>query len=61
MKTVDVSELRDNAHALIRRVSDGEEIAITQDDKPFARLVPVKQEGTGSHQPAEASSRSLSK
>lgn len=44
MKTADASELRDNAPALLSRVKAGEEIAITLDGRPFARLVPMKSE-----------------
>ena len=42
MKTADASELRDKAPALLRTEKTGEEIAITLDDIPFARLVPMK-------------------
>ena len=44
MKTADANELRKNAPVLLSRVKAGEEIAITLDGKPFARLVPIKSE-----------------
>jgi prevent-host-death family protein len=61
MKTADVSELRDNARTMIRRVSRGEEIEITLDGKPFARLIPEKPEETESDRPTGAPGSKLSK
>ena len=42
MRTATVSDLRDHCSNLIGWMSGGEEIVITQDGKPLARLIPEK-------------------
>jgi prevent-host-death family protein len=43
-EAADVSELCDTPQALMRRVSREEEITLTLNGKPFARLVPENPE-----------------
>jgi prevent-host-death family protein len=59
-ETADVSELRDNTQALMRRVSRGEEIALTLDGKPFVRLVPEPPQKAESDHSTKAPSGNLS-
>lgn len=41
MTTVGVHEAKTNLSSLLRRVANGEEIVITNDGRPAARLVPI--------------------
>lgn len=42
MRTATVSDLRDHCSNLMSWMNGGEEIVITQDGKPLARLIPEK-------------------
>ncbi len=46
MKIADASELKSNCSTILSLVRAGEEVVITQDGKPVARLVPAKREET---------------
>ncbi|HEV2954364.1 MAG TPA: type II toxin-antitoxin system prevent-host-death family antitoxin [Candidatus Dormibacteraeota bacterium] len=46
MATVGIRELRDNVSAVIRRVSSGESIEVTDHGHPVARLVPLRGDGS---------------
>ncbi|MGH3320482.1 MAG: type II toxin-antitoxin system Phd/YefM family antitoxin [Streptosporangiaceae bacterium] len=45
MSTAGVHETKTNLSGLLRRVSAGEEIVITRNGEPLAKLVPVRREG----------------
>lgn len=45
MTTVGVHETKTNLSKLLRRVSAGEEIVITRNGEPLAKLVPVERGG----------------
>jgi prevent-host-death family protein len=52
MKTAIASDLRDNCSSLLEWVKRGEEVVITQDGKPVARLVPAEPKGNSAQAPA---------
>lgn len=45
-KTVDVKEAQTHLPELLSLALRGDEVIITEDDKPLARLVPVSSEGS---------------
>ena len=42
MATISLAEAESRIHELLDRVSRGEEIVVTKDDRPIARLVPER-------------------
>lgn len=45
MSTISAAEAEIRFQELLDRVAHGEEIVVTQDDRPIARLVPERQNG----------------
>ena len=44
MKTVDISELKEQLGGYMKYVLDGEEVVINDHDVPVARILPIRQE-----------------
>lgn len=42
MATISAADAESRFHELLERVSQGEEIVVTKDDRPIARLVPER-------------------
>jgi prevent-host-death family protein len=53
MKRVGVAELKNNLSRHLREVRHGEEIEITDHDKPVARLIPIENRARLELRPAE--------
>lgn len=54
MATISAAEAESHFRELLDRVSRGEEIVVTEDDQPIARLVPEQPQGLqGVHQAVE--------
>ena len=45
MATISAADAESRFHELLERVSRGEEIVVTRDDQPIARLVPERPKG----------------
>jgi antitoxin (DNA-binding transcriptional repressor) of toxin-antitoxin stability system len=39
--TVEVKEAQDRLHDLLARVAEGNEVILTEDERPFARISPI--------------------
>ena len=39
--TVEVKEAQDRLHELLAKVAEGNEVILTEDDRPFARISPI--------------------
>jgi prevent-host-death family protein len=42
-KTIDIDEAQKNLHELVSRALEGDEVILTENDRPLARIVPVAQ------------------
>ena len=52
MKRVGVAELKNNLSRHLREVKQGEEIEVTDHDRPIARLIPIENRATLELRPA---------
>ena len=44
MKPVEIAEAKEHLDELVEQVSRGEDVVIVKDDRPLARLVPIRTE-----------------
>lgn len=58
-KHVNIAEAKAQLSELVRRASLGEEVIIAKDNRPLAKLVPIRAE-TGKRQPGSAKGQILS-
>ncbi len=58
-QTVGLADLRQNASELVRRVEDGEDLVVTVQGRPAARLTPISQRGRLSGRAVNALLRGL--